>query len=198
LSGESVYRTPQQGALRRGDVVTSLIQLVIEVEEVESFGQLGPDVVVPTKVVTHPVSIVMTPDCDLDWDFQSRQSGERVHKQIPNVLFLEVMIADDIRLQAGINRDIRKRIYANADPRWQYLEAVPLELDAIGKGLPSMVLDFKRLFTVPTIDVYRQLSDNSATRRACLNSPFAEHLASRFFAFQARVALPREHRPPER
>jgi hypothetical protein len=59
--------------------------------------------------------------------------------------------------------------------------------------MPELGIDFKRYFTVPTDDVYRQFAlgqEIGVQRRAVLRPPFREDLAQRFYFFQARVALP--------
>lgn len=74
--------------------------------------------------------------------------------------------------------------------RYQVLEEVPAEKDLLGEGVPSLGLDFKRIFTVPTDEIYRRIELNHARRRFHLTSPYLEHLISRFTHYQGRVALP--------
>ena len=52
--------------------------------------------------------------------------------------------------------------------------AVPPSLDREGAGVPELALDFNRFFAMPT-----------------------EHLTTRFFAYQARLALPEQHESPD-
>lgn len=91
-----------------------------------------------------------------------------------------------------MGKDIKKRIYQNKDERYQYLRAIEPAQDVLKEGLQSMILDFKRYFTLATDDLYYQL-ETTAKRRAVLNSPYLEHLTTRFFNFQARVALSEDH-----
>ena len=51
---------------------------------------------------------------------------------------------------------------------------MPPSLDREGAGVPELALDFNRFFTMPT-----------------------EHLTTRFFAYQARLALPEQHESPD-
>ena len=88
--------------------------------------------------------------------------------------------------------DIKKRIRQNKDERYQYLRVVQPEQDALGEGFPGLLLDFKRYFTLSTGDLYNQVQ-TTAKRRAVLSPSYLEHLSTRFFYFQARVALPQDH-----
>jgi hypothetical protein len=144
------------------------------------------------QLVTHPLAIVMSQDCDLDWDFGARRAGAAPAKQMPSVLFCEAIEAAVLRHSTDINSAIWSRIKINKDERYQFLQRVMPDEDALGEGLPELALDFKRYFTIPTDEVYQRL-DFQAKRRCRLVSPYLEHLSSRFFAYQARVALPAEH-----
>jgi hypothetical protein len=53
-------------------------------------------------------------------------------------------------------------------------------------------LDFKNYFTIPVDDTYAQ-AEKLKNRRAVLRNYYAEHLSVRFFFYQLRIALPKEH-----
>jgi len=46
---------------------------------------------------------------------------------------------------------------------------------------------------MPTEEVYQRLRMAGTKRRACLNSPYLEHLSSRFSFYLGRVGLPEDH-----
>jgi len=61
------------------------------------------------------------------------------------------------------------------------------------QGLPEFVIDFKHYFTLPTDEVYIRLQ--LETKRRCfLLSQYLEHLSDRFFFYQNRVVLDKEHK----
>lgn len=101
--------------------------------------------------------------------------------------------AAGLRGAPGINSAIWRRIEQNKDERYQFLKRITPEQDTLGEGLPELGIDFKRYFTIPTDEVYVRLSAG-VQRRCRLVSPYLEHLSTRFWYFQARVALPAEHR----
>jgi hypothetical protein len=178
-----IYEPPvATGALRQGEVLSQVVQVKLQSAEEEN----RPTV----ELVEHPFAVIVSQDCDLYWDFKARQENRQF--SLPSVLFCEVVTAEELRGTPEIKSDIWKRIRQNQDERYQFLQAVPAEKDAQGLGLPELGLDFKRYFTIPTEEVYRQLGA-SAKRRCRLVTPYAEHLSNRFFQFQSRVALPAEH-----
>jgi len=205
------YATSQpNGALRQGEILTSIIQLLPSVMEFESLGLLETTrqdtVALKATPYIHPYVIVVSQDCDLDWDFKARQPNpdkdpKAKNKLVPNVLFCMATEAKELRdrdkdLPHGTSKDINattwNRIQSNSDIRYHFLEKIPKSYDLLGQGLPELAVDFKRYFTVPTDEVYRQLG-GVAKRRCKLISPYLEHFALRFYYFQYRVALPEDH-----
>jgi len=86
-------------------------------------------------------------------------------------------------------------VQQNKDERYQVLQNVPLDADALGIGVVALGIDFKRYFTLPTAEVYRQLELRleNCSRRTVLLSPYLEHFSVRASGFQCRVALPIDH-----
>jgi hypothetical protein len=98
---------------------------------------------------------------------------------------------ESLKGREGINSTLWKPIKNNKDERYHFLEKVSSEVDVLEKGLPELAIDFKRYFTIPTEEVYVRLEFDAACR-CRLVSPYLEHLSGRFYAFQSRVALPRD------
>lgn len=185
---EKIYeKSPLGSPLRQGEIITNLIQLKAAVS---SLSTEEPEII----PVVHPYAIVVTQDCELVQDFKPRSEGNlESDKIIPSVLFCQVVTAEQLRGRADIKSDIWKRIKQNKDERYQFLEKVLREDDTLNEGLPELSIDFKRYFTLPTDEVYFRL-EVEAKRRSRLRSPYMEHLSSRFYYFQCRVALPADHR----
>jgi len=179
----AAYTASESGALRQGELITGL---AVYVRKREGFVE-----------VRHPFAIVISQDCDLDWDYQKIRSdppGDTTGtgtKEVPHVLFAEAVTAKDAKATVRTS-EFWKRVKQNKDERYQFLQSVTPEQDAEAEGLPELVLDFKRYFTIPTAVVYQQIN-KSAKRRSRLVSPYLEHLCLRFSYFQIRVALPLDH-----
>ena len=172
-----------EGPLRQGEIVSNLVQVRLTPESVDS----ESPVAVP---VVHPFAIVLTQDCDLEQHLNRIRDGKP--GSLPNLLFCEALSAATLKGSAG-GSDIWKRVRQNKDERYQCLEQIPPELDALAEGVHALGVDFKRYFTIPTVEVLERLRRGEAKRRACLAQPYHYQLATRFFCFQMRVALPDEH-----
>jgi hypothetical protein len=161
---------------------------------------IGPGLAPVVQSVTHPWVIVLSQDCDLDWDFKTRQQRPEAAdpvaiapaKEVPNTLLCEVLEAERVRARPEIKSRDWERMKINKDERYQFLQSIASSEDALGQGTPELCIDFKRYFTVPTDELYLQFT-MGAVRRSRLNLPYVQHLCVRFFYFQYRVALPEEH-----
>lgn len=181
----AIYYCSEAGALRQGELITGLAQVRL------GLATIGSDQLKGEREI-HPYAIVLSQDCDLDQDWKVRQSGESREAQLlPSVLFAQVHEASLLRGRVGAS-DIWKRVRQNKDERYHFLQAIPSQEDAEGRGLSELGIDFKRYFTLSTDEVYKQVEDE-AHRRCRLVSPYLEHLSTRFCYYQFRVALPLDH-----
>ncbi len=144
----------------------------------------------PAARYLHPWVIVLSPDCDLDWDFKARFGTARsTTKVISHVLLCD--LEDEAQMVGRIQGSRHKElIKGNRDERFHYLEATNA---SDTEGLPAFYLDFKRVFSVPTDNVYWLCSNAVAQRQGVLVGPWIQHLADRFTYFLGRVALPEEN-----
>lgn len=182
--GHHLYEpSPADGPLRQGEIISEIVEPIPGFEK----GFEAPSV----ALKRHPYVLVLNQDCDLEWDFESRRGGSE--GTLPNILLCEAITAEELKLYPQTRgSDIWKRIRNNKDERYQVLRSVGPDEDATGKEIPELGIDFKKYFTLPTQELYRQLKLD-AKRRALLVAPYAHHLTSRFFYYQSRVALPEEH-----
>ncbi len=188
-SAPRLYVVSTAGAndpLRQGEICSELIQVHLAVDTVGL-----AESAVEQKV--HPYAVILTQDCDLEQDFKARHGQNKPDKMIPNLLFCEIVTAEQLRGTTGITSELWKRIRQNKDERYHFLQKVEPGDDAAGKGLPELGMDFKRYFTLPTEEVYKRIEIGEAKRRCVLVSPYLEHLSTRFAAFLSRVALPQDH-----
>ena len=178
--------SPLEGRLRQGEILTNLIQVKVALASLRQ----GND---PSlERIVHPFAIVASQDCELEQDYRLREKSEK--ESLPNVLFCEVMEAE--RTRAGppplVSR-IWDRVKTNQSERYHFLQRILPSEDRQGSGLPSLCIDFKRYFTIPTDEVYYHLP-LEIKRRCFLNPPWLEHFSDRLCHFLSRVALPVEHK----
>lgn len=184
-SSAPFYVCSDEGALRQGEVLSDLVQIRAKLSD-------GDATVREVAEVRHAFALILTQDCDLDLDFKSRFRDAIQSKMIPSILFCEVIEASGLKGTEGINPKIWSQIKKNDHNRYQFLQAVGPTEDSLEQGLPELGIDFKRYFTLPTDEVYRRL-DLGTKRRCRLETPYREHLTTRFFSYQARIALPEPH-----
>lgn len=173
-------------ALRQGEILSDLSITALTLDSVRFGGTAAVN-------KQHPYSLVLTQSCDLEQDWRRRVEGNLQHAAIiPCVLCCEAYAEIP-------SPDTRKRIKENREERYHSLETVSAASDLQATGVPELTVDFKRYFTIPTDELYLRLELGSARRRCYLLSPYREHLSTRFSAFLARVALPRQHhsQPPD-
>ena len=166
--------------LWQGEIITNVVQYIYDsVEE-------GVD----AKI--HNFALVMCQDCDLLQDYNKRDAGQ--DGDLLSILLYEADEAETITANI-LKSEIRRRILENREERYHYLEPVISKDDVLGCGIPALVIDFKRFFTITPVELHRQIaSEKGATRRSRIQSPFKEHLQTRAAVYAGRVGLPRPHK----
>jgi hypothetical protein len=178
--------TTPGACLRQGEIISDLDQFRLDV------ATIGTEGVISGRPHRHPLTVLMTQDCDLEQDSRARTESNSADKIVPGLLFCEVVTAAELR-GSGINSTVWSQVKVNKHERYQFLQKVEASGDALGYGLPEMGIDFKRYFAIPTDEVYRRLELGEAKRRCILVSPYMEHLCCRFAHFLSRIALPIDH-----
>ncbi len=186
-SAPKYMRTPDGGRLWQGEILSGVIQVRIQLDSIGSEGEVVSD------EITHPFAIVLAQDCDLESDYGRDPQHQETGESLPNILLCEATTVSSLRGSVPPGNDIWKRIIQNKDERYQCLEEIPADLDATGQRIEPLGIDFKRYFTIPTTEIYKRLDLGQVRRRCRLVTPYMEQLSSRFFYFQARIALPSDH-----
>jgi hypothetical protein len=176
--------------LWQGEILQNVVQLKSSLDSLQN-----PNGEIEIDPVDHDFAIVMSQDCDLLRDYNRRQ--ERAPVALPNILLCDLYHAEALRTKINAEdqlgrREWKKLIAPNQNERFHYLQKVEPNEDLQGAGMPALAIDCRLYFTIPTDELYYRLTQE-IRRRARLNSPYIEHLAQRFFKFQARVALPHDH-----
>ncbi len=178
-----VYAPAAAGPLRQGEILSGFQQHVLNIDKLK-VGEVVLD------SITHPLVIVLAQDCDLEQDYNRRRDG-KTDQLSASVLFCAVDSADKVRGRSDLNTKEWKVATQNTNPRYHYLRDVLPTEDAAGQGLAPMAIDFKEYFALPTSEAYYWAEH--ATRRTRLESPYVEHLCTRFAWYISRVALPIDH-----
>ncbi len=183
------------GALRQGEILSNVVQISLYPESLNS-GSLK------FNRAVHDYAIVVTPDCDLDWDYKAQHGNASPGKIISNILLCTVMFSSDLAKRINDERAPSKkfetktpwkRATQNKEERYQFLERVDSSVDLQGEGIRSLGIDFKEFFTLPTDFLYSSIAAGLTQRRSVLLQPYNDHLNSRFAYFQSRIGLPEDH-----
>ncbi|MCY4466814.1 MAG: hypothetical protein OXE46_14885 [Chloroflexi bacterium] len=180
--------------MRQGELLSNVVQLFVELHTI---AQESPRAIRRN----HAFAYVLSQDCDLDWDFNSRTKPDARDRTIPSILLCEAMPAISaarqiIAVDGSKNTDksrIWRRVKQNKDERYQFFSKVESSLDLQEQGIDELVIDFKRYFSVPTGELYKRIELGETHRRCRLRSPYLEHLSSRFAFYLSRVALPEDY-----
>lgn len=137
-------------------------------------------------------AVVLSQDCDLEQDYNSRQeTQENLDKHLFGVLLCGAYEADEVRggqyrpgaTQLGGKE--WKAVHQNTSPRYQYLGYVP------GPNC-ILVADFKDYFFVPVTYLYEQINQGQIVRMVSMDSPWRDHLLQRFGFYMIRIGLPKD------
>ncbi len=173
---------------RQGEVLSGLSELRFDADRLsaETYGSSTP----PAEWQTHPWTIILSADYDLQWDFVARQGEANAEaKYLSHVLLCD--LEDLAALQAGrIPRTSRDRdlVTQNRNERYHCLPAVVAQNGV--QELPEFLVDFKRVFSVHVEYLYAVTEAGFVRRCGFLAPPWVQHLADRFTYFLGRVGLP--------
>ena len=174
-------------SLRQGELLSNLIQYSPVASEISSEG--GD---LAFEQIIHPYAIVVTQDCDLDWDYRARQSdNSQPSKLLNSIILCEISTAEEVRKPSeNMNSKEWKLVESHRHERFYFFEKIPLECELEQIGLPELTADFKKVFGIDSATLYRQIEIGITQRRAVLSSPYLEHFSRRYYSFHGRVALP--------
>lgn len=177
-------RATEDGALRQGEIVSNLVEALIDLDKLNAE--------VPSFLEnTHPYAVIVSQDCDLEWDWIARDRNKMPGKRMVGILFC-VAEPSSVAVQR-LNYKQHDYVKTNREERFQLLQRVEAESDLLGVGVPELIVDFKRYFSLPADEVYERLKIGELERRCRLNGPYLQHFTNRFCFFQNRVALPVPH-----
>jgi hypothetical protein len=181
-----VLTTPEP-RLRQGDIIEK-IEYIQSVEEVDG-------TIVVNKIL-FPLVMVLTQDCDLTWDYESRKdTSGNDDKQLISVIVAPLYnyehlirgehLSDIGRTMAKFSPDMKKTdnktLRHNDNPRYHYLEF------ARTVQIVNSVIDFKHYFSVNA----EYLKARKAEGFVCsVSELYREQVSLRFANFLSRIGLP--------
>ncbi len=170
LSRSSIYTTAGLSReIRQGEIISNVTHHAFAIK---ADGTDGFD----TRLVGYVVAA--TQDCDLLRDYEARLCGQS--GVISGVLLYEAEHAPTSRARFNINTADWRKVTGHNMERFHLLQDVPPDLDLERAGLPELLIDFRRYFTVRPEELERQINLQSGARRRCrLKMPFREHIQTR-------------------
>lgn len=190
-------QAPPAGEFRQGEILAD----VFEYRPIDPVGCRAAGTTIDVAPVAHALTIIVTQDCDLLSDFNRRSEGSLEHQNIlHHILLCDIFKEDEIRSRLPPGSEPWKRVRQNQDERYHCVVAGPIgeeicEDCAPGDrpaiyALPSLYLDFKRILSIPTGDLYRALETGESRRLALLPSHYMYDLIHRLYSFLSRIGLP--------
>lgn len=134
-------------------------------------------------------AVILGQDCDLD----RFHSAELESPDLAPVLIFPASPTTDGRENAQLNSTIWAIVKKNDHQRYHVLQTCPTESDAAEQGIPDLLIDFRRFFVAPYSQIIAQITNGSASRRACLRPPYRDHLQFRAVNYLGRIALDPPH-----
>jgi hypothetical protein len=184
------YEAPlASGYLRQGEILRGVFEKRAECAAVKP--TIDP---VPVRPREHPLIVVMSAQCDLLWDWEERSrispeqaAEESLPRLMPHVLLCDLYAADQLRYAHGMNSTLWTALGKNQNERYHHLPAARIGDFA---DLNDLHIDFKKVYGLPTDNLYKGLNSSAISRVAVVPVPYVNDLIHRFYAFQSRVAVP--------
>jgi hypothetical protein len=193
MKKQAIYQPSNKStSLRQGEILTNVTQYN------PIIGELSQDVQeLSFDLVLHPYTIVITQDCDLDWDYKARQTDRpQLSKFLNSVVLCEISTAQEIRNiddKSVMNSKEWELVRSHRHERFYFFEKILPECELEQIGVPELTADFKKVFGIDAATLYRQLDLGIVKRRAVLSSPYLEHFSRRYHSFHSRIALPSQY-----
>ena len=188
--------SPSSGPLSQGEILAE----VWEHRSLSAASSVGEEQGTEIESLLHPRVIVMTADCDLEQDFNTRFSSERPSESsdivrhdyrhpalLPHILLCDMYEEQDIRTRLPMGSEVWRRIRQNQNERYHHLHGVSQG----GREIPpDLYLDFKKAFALPTESVYMAVQADAVARMGIMPPIYIHDLMHRFYGFLSRVGLP--------
>jgi hypothetical protein len=207
----SLYVRHNSPFLRQGEIINNLFEFRLQMSEVKSIDDVRKTA--KFDPIIHPYVIVVSQDCDLEWDYKARSEKASEDKLLTHILFCALFTLDEVRSRSGLKSELWKRVRQNQDERYHHLdEALLISAEqctnefvadihkmstedfhkkyGTGEIVPELIADFKTTFSLPNEFAYWLVSTGQANRKGALFPPYLEDFMHRLYSFLGRVATP--------
>ena len=168
--------------LAQGDILRDFIYQVASVSEGK----------VKSSEFTFPYVVLLSQDCDLEWDFKNRtEPKDNQDKYLHYILLCPAYLAEQLKSGIHLNdleltmkiigRDKWGDVKTNQNQRYHFLK------NDKEYQIPDLAVDFKHYFTVPRDLLYQQAEGQYI---GSLRELFRESLSQRFAYYLSRIGLP--------
>ena len=174
--------------LRQGQILRNLYEYV-------PTGQTRSDGTAQVTTVIHPLLVVISPECDLVSDYESRNaisSGASGQPQassnfLEHIQCCKLFEESAIRGASGMNSAAWSFVRSNRHERYHMIASnIPGRLDDLG----PLYLDFKRVLSISTAYLYQLLNAGDMELGEIIEPPWIHQLVQRCYGFQSRVCVP--------
>lgn len=184
------YESPSAGAIRQGEILRNVVEHRDECPSLATDESHDHTI----QPIAHPLMIVLSQVCDLlrDWEKregQSEQPSELSPAVMPHLLLCDLYDKDALKsIHDDLTKSLFERIEKNQIERFHYMAEA--SIGDSGSVLPGLYLDFKKVYGLPTSNLYAGLAASGIERIAVVPPIHLHRLVHRFFAFQSRVGVP--------
>lgn len=172
--------------IRQGEIINNLSELKLQIPEGKSIDDVRRSA--KLEPIIHPYVIVVSQDCDLEWDYKARQGEAPEGKLMTHVLFCDLFLEDELPARGKLTNELFRRVERNQDERYHHLPAAPVS--GSDEDIPELFADFKTTFSLPVEFIYWLVSTGQTIRKGALLSPYLERFMQRAYSFLGRVATP--------
>lgn len=179
---DSVYLKHEGNRIYQGDIIRDFVHF-------EWFFKEGKKIFIKRKKI--PYLIILTQDCDLEWDFNNHNDSESKNqdKFLQSILVCPAYLAEKFRngehlknlVMEKIGSDRWSNILNNQNPRYHFLP------NNKALQIPNLVIDFKHYYSIPRDIIYKEVKDHYI---GTINELFREALSQRFAYYLSRIGLP--------
>lgn len=156
---------------------------------------------VQVRSVLRDLAVVLTPDCDLEWDHEMRfvscldeqDAGVKTdeHPQaVGQVLLCSLQGHEEMRPRFKGNRPVWERVEGNQDERYHRFPCSEIKGQCDPTYLHDLYVDFKRATSIECGDLYSGVLGGDVERIALVPAYYLHDVIHRFYGFLSRVALP--------
>jgi hypothetical protein len=145
--------------------------------------------------------VVLTPDCDLEWDYDMRfvsyhaevgnpKTSDEHPQSVGQVLMCQLYDHDQIRPRFKGDKDLWSRLKDNQDERYHRFPPAEVAGASEPTYLHELYIDFKKATAISCDSLYSGVLGGDVERVALVPPHYIHDLIHRFYGFLSRVGLP--------